>query len=66
MRVSVEIDDALIEKAVELSGLSSRRATIEEALRLLVRLRQQSDVRALFGKVPVDINLDESRQGRCV
>ena len=39
MRTNIEIDDELIGKAMSLSGLTTKRETVEEALRLLVRLK---------------------------
>jgi Arc/MetJ family transcription regulator len=45
MRIHIEIDDELLARAMTATGLSTKRATVEEGLRLLVRLRDQ--VRAL-------------------
>lgn len=41
MRTNIEIDDALLLNAMAASGLPTKRATIEEGLRLLVRLKRQ-------------------------
>jgi len=38
MRVNVEIDDALMAEAMEATGKTTRRATVEAALRALIRL----------------------------
>ena len=51
MRTNVEIDDELIKEAQRLSGLRTKRAVIEEALKMLVRVRRQSDILKLAGKV---------------
>jgi Arc/MetJ family transcription regulator len=64
MRTNVEIDDELITEAIRLSGLKTKRATVEEGLRLLIRLKKQQDMLHLAGKVQWDGNLDESRQAR--
>jgi Arc/MetJ family transcription regulator len=64
MRTNIEIDDALMTRALELGGLGTKRATVEEGLRILIRLRQQERVGALFGKIPWGGDLDESRRGR--
>ena len=45
MRVDVEIDDALLAEAMRATGQTARRATGEEALRTLVRPRD--DYRAI-------------------
>jgi Arc/MetJ family transcription regulator len=64
MRTNIDIDDALIARALRVSGLPSKRAAVEEGLRLLIKMREQSGLRELFGKIPLDVDLDESRQGR--
>ena len=64
MRTNIEIDDQLIERALKVSGLSTKRAVVEEDLRLLIKLRGQGTVRESFGKYPLDNDLEESRQGR--
>jgi Arc/MetJ family transcription regulator len=64
MRTNIEIDDALLNEARKLSGQATKKATVEEALRLLVRLRRQEGVRKAFGKYPWRGDLNESRRGR--
>lgn len=64
MRTNIEIDDALMREALEASGLKTKRAAVEEGLRLLIRLRQQDAVRSLFGRVRWDGDLEGSRLGR--
>jgi len=64
MRTNIDIDDDLIERAMKVSGLPTKRAAVEEGLRLLIKMREQSGTRALFGKIPLDVDLDRSRLGR--
>ena len=64
MRTNIEIDDALIRDAMQASGLRTKRAAVEEGLRLLIRLKRQGAVRSLFGQVRWEGDLDESRAGR--
>ncbi len=64
MRTNIEIDDELMVAALRESGLKTKRAVVEEALRLLVKLRRQEGVRRLRGKVRWEGNLEESRLGR--
>jgi Arc/MetJ family transcription regulator len=66
MRTNIEIDDDLMARAVELSGLKTKRATVEQGLRLLIKLKQQEHVGDLFGKVSWQGDLDQSRRGRLV
>ena len=51
MRTNVVLDDKLVEEAMRYSGLTTKRAVIEEALRLLVRLKSQEEVRSLRGQL---------------
>ena len=43
MRTNIEIDDELLSQAMTTTGLSTKRATVEAGLRLLVRVRRQSE-----------------------
>ena len=49
MRTTIDIDDRLMAAAMKASGGKSKKATVEEALRLLVRTRSQGRIRALRG-----------------
>ena len=64
MRTNIEIDDALMDKAMRATGLKTKRKVVEEGLRLLVRLKAQERILRLAGKVHWEGNLDESRLGR--
>jgi Arc/MetJ family transcription regulator len=64
MRTNIEIDDELIRAAMGATGLKTKRAVVEEGLRLLIKLKRQEEVKALFGQVRWEGDLDESRLGR--
>jgi Arc/MetJ family transcription regulator len=64
MRTNIVIDDKLIGKAMRLAGSTTKRATVEEGLRLLVRLKQQEKVRRMRGKLPWTGDLDDMRRDR--
>jgi Arc/MetJ family transcription regulator len=64
MRTNIEIDDNLIQEALRVSGLKTKRAVVEAGLRMLVRLKRQEDILSLVGKVHWEGNLDQSRQRR--
>lgn len=51
MRTNVEIDDQLMRRALEASGLPTKKATIEEALRLYIQMNAQRAIIDLAGKV---------------
>jgi Arc/MetJ family transcription regulator len=64
-RTTIEIDDELMAEAQRASGLSSKKATVEEGLRLLNLMRDQAEVLKLAGKVHWTGDLEVSRTGRC-
>jgi Arc/MetJ family transcription regulator len=43
MRTTIDIDNALLAEAMEASGLKTKKATVEEALRRLVREHRQKN-----------------------
>jgi Arc/MetJ family transcription regulator len=64
MRTNIEIDEELLAAAQKASGQPTKKATIEEALRLLIKLRRQELVDAAFGKYRWRGDLDHSRKQR--
>lgn len=66
MRTNIEIDDALMAEAQKASGHGTKKQTVEQALKLLVKLRRQQEVDSAFGKYRWRGNLARSRKGRGV
>jgi len=64
MRTNIVIDDSLMNKAKKVSGYKTKKETIEEALRLLVSQREQSEIRKVRGKLNWEGNLEEMRLDR--
>jgi Arc/MetJ family transcription regulator len=64
MRTNIEIDDTLMAEAQKASGCATKKQTVEQALRLMVRMRRQSEADAAFGKYRWRGNLAWSRKGR--
>ena len=64
MRTNIEIDDSLMAEAQKASGYATKKQTVEEALRLMIKLRQQREVGAASGKYRWRGNLARSRKGR--
>ena len=62
MRTNIEINDSLIAKAMRAGGYTTKRATVEEGLRLLVETRSQGRIRKLRGKLRWEGSLDEMRR----
>jgi Arc/MetJ family transcription regulator len=64
MRTNIEIDDALLSQAMTVAGLSTKRTTVEESLRLLVRVHEQASALANLKGLGWEGDLDELRPGR--
>jgi Arc/MetJ family transcription regulator len=64
MRTNIVLDDKLVERAQKLTGIKTKREVVQEALRTLILLREQSEVRILRGKLLWDGNLDDQRRSR--
>jgi Arc/MetJ family transcription regulator len=64
MRTNIEIDDDLLARAMAATGLPTKRATVEEALRTLVRLSGQLEALKQLKGSGWEGDLDEMRQGR--
>lgn len=64
MRTNIVIDDDLMKQAMRASGAKTKREAVEAALRLMVRLKQQEQIRRLRGKLKWEGDLDALRQSR--
>jgi Arc/MetJ family transcription regulator len=64
MRTNIVIDDELMAAALASTGLKTKKAVIEEALRTLVTLKAQERVRSLRGKLQWEGDLGVLREGR--
>ena len=64
MRTNIEIEDNLMDEALRRSGLPTKRAAVEEGLRLLIQTKRQSGIRRLRGKVHWEGDLDAMRRGQ--
>jgi len=51
MRTNIVIDDELMDSALQSSGLRTKKEVVDHALRLLVRLKQQEQMRSARGKL---------------
>lgn len=64
MRTNIEIDDELMAAALRATGLRTKRAAVEEGLKLLIKLSRQREIDRLFGKLKWEGDLERSRLGR--
>jgi len=61
MRTNIVINDILIEQALKLGGYKTKKEAVEEALKLLVRLKQQESIKKFKGRLKWEGSLDEMR-----
>ena len=64
MRTNIDIDDQLMAEALRLTGIGTKREVVELALRTLLRVHQQQEIRNLRGKLNWQGSLDEMRQDK--
>ena len=61
MRTNIVIDDDLMNEAMALSQLRTKKAVVESGLKLLVQIKKQEQIKSLRGKLKWDSDLDEMR-----
>jgi Arc/MetJ family transcription regulator len=64
MRTNIELDDDLMAEARQVCPGASNKQIVEQALRLMIRLRRQQEVASAFGKYRWRGNLARSRKGK--
>lgn len=64
MRTNIEIDDELLTQAMKAAGTTTKKATVEEALRQLVENHRGRQAIANLAGLGWEGDLDEMRQGR--
>jgi Arc/MetJ family transcription regulator len=64
MRTNIEIDDELLKEAMAATGQTTKRATVEEALRAVIRLRGQRQALKDLKGIGWEGDLDAMRAGR--
>ena len=61
MRTNIVIDDNLMAEAMALSGQKTKKAAVEEALKLLIQLKKQEKIRKFRGKLNWEGDLEKMR-----
>ena len=62
MATNLKIDEALLDEALKLGKLRTKRATVETALKEFVDKRRQMEIFKLVGKVDFDPDYDYKAQ----
>ena len=61
MRTNIVINDKLMNRALLLSNGKTKKAIVEEALQLLIRIKEQLKIRDLRGQLKWEGDLDQMR-----
>ena len=61
MRTNIVIDDELMNEAMKLSRVKTKKAAVETGLKLLVQIKKQERIKSLRGKLKWDGDLDAMR-----
>ncbi|MBY3368399.1 type II toxin-antitoxin system VapB family antitoxin [Rhizobium laguerreae] len=64
MRTNIDIDDALLDAAMTATGLATKKAIVEQALRNLVEKHRRKNVIADLAGIGWEGDLDEIRHDR--
>ncbi|HSC56390.1 MAG TPA: type II toxin-antitoxin system VapB family antitoxin [Nitrospira sp.] len=64
MRTNIVIDNRLMREAMKATGLSTKKAVVEQGLRLLVQVKGQEGIRRLRGKIAWEGDLTAMRDSR--
>jgi Arc/MetJ family transcription regulator len=64
MRTNIVIDDELMQDALMLTGLKTKKEAVELGLKTLIRLKKQEKIRRFRGKLHWNGDLDELRSDK--
>ncbi|HEY6288340.1 MAG TPA: type II toxin-antitoxin system VapB family antitoxin [Nitrospiraceae bacterium] len=64
MRTNIDIDDDLLAEAAEIAGTTTKKSTVEMALRELIRRHKVRRVLELWGNFDWEGDLQEMRRSR--
>jgi Arc/MetJ family transcription regulator len=64
MRTNIDIDDDLLDEAMLATGQTTKKATVEEALRRVVQLHRQKQAGDELAGIGWEGDLDAMREGR--
>ncbi|MGB0712744.1 MAG: type II toxin-antitoxin system VapB family antitoxin [Gammaproteobacteria bacterium] len=61
MRTNIVIEDHLMDDALKLTGLKTKREAVELGLKTLIKLKKQENIRQFRGKLSWEGCLDDMR-----
>jgi Arc/MetJ family transcription regulator len=66
MRTNIEIDDKLMKKVMKITGVTTKKAAVEQAMQRMVQLDGQKRILDLVGKVEFRDDVIEDRNANSV
>jgi len=64
MKTTLELDEKLIQEAMDVIGGKTMRATVELALRELIATRRREELAAMIGTTDFDMTLEDLQELR--
>jgi len=64
MRTNIVIDDALMDEALRVTGLRTKREAVELGLKTLIQLKKQEKIKSFRGKLAWEGDLEAMRRDR--
>ena len=61
MRTNIIIDDELMSMALKTTGLKTKKTVVEEGLKMLIKVNEQSQLKTLRGKLHWEGDIDKMR-----
>jgi len=61
MRTNIVIDDKLMDTALKLTGLKTKKEVVEEGLKTLISVRKQTKLKSLRGKLRWEGDIEKMR-----
>lgn len=65
MRTNIQLDEKLVKRGMEISGIRTKKDLVNAALEEFVRRADQKAILELRGKIPWKGNLADLRSARC-
>ncbi len=62
MRTNIVIDDQLMDNAISVSGFKTKKETVEDALRLYIKIKDQREILRYKGKIEWEGDLESMRR----
>ena len=60
MRTNIDLDNQLVEEAQGLSGIKTKKAVVEKALRVFIKIERQNQIESLHHRMKVAASLLEA------